>query len=132
MNNALASIKAPINPEGNENSDQATDEIVGKHVANEFHSDAKKLEEQLKDSQQNREQRKEYAGKIFYLVAGWLVSLIAIIVMAGFKWLALSDAVIISLITGATVNIIGLMVIVANYLFPKMTNTKANNADSKG
>ena len=75
--------------------------------------------ERLAGLAQDREQRKEYAGKIFNLVCGWLIALIAVICLAGAQCLNLSDSVLIALITGASVNIIGLMVIVTNYLFPK-------------
>ena len=75
--------------------------------------------ERLRSLEQDREQRKKYAGRIFWLVCAWLLALVAILSCVGTSLYALSDAVLVGLITGASVNIIALMVIVANYLFPK-------------
>ena len=78
------------------------------------------LDEKLEGLRQDRQQRKEYAGKIFYLVCAWLGVLALAMLLTGFRCMALSDAVLIALTGGATISIIGLMVIVANYLFPKI------------
>jgi hypothetical protein len=75
--------------------------------------------EKLAGLEQDRLQRKEYAGKIFWLVCAWLFVLSLMILLAGCAIIRLSDAVMITLISGASINIIGLMVIVANYLFPR-------------
>lgn len=101
--------------------DEDTVNISKEHIANEDKRDKEEqiLIERLKDSQQNREQRKQYANKIFWLVCAWLVVLVIIVGQAGCGRLILSDSVLIALISGASINIIGLMVIVANYLFPK-------------
>ena len=42
-----------------------------------------------------------------------------ILLCCGLRWLELSDSVLIAIMTGTTIDILGLMVIVANYLFPK-------------
>ena len=123
-NNLLGKIKTPENP-GLEHSgppleDKDTEGIVAEHITNMLHDRRKQAEEKVKDSQQHREQRKEYAGKIFWLVCGWLFVLLTLVFSAGKNWISLSDSVLIALITSASVNIIGLMVIVANYLFPKI------------
>ena len=73
--------------------------------------------ENLKGLEQDREQRKEYTGKIFRLVCWWFGGLANIIIWS--QWLKISDNVLIALISGTSVNIIGLMIIVIKYLFPK-------------
>lgn len=89
------------------------------HANNELDREKRQAEELLADIAQNREQRKKYAGKIFWLVCCWLFVLTVIVACTGVGVMALSDTVLVALISGASVNIIGLMVIVANYLFPK-------------
>lgn len=62
--------------------------------------------------------RKDYADKIFKLVIFWLVGVFLILIFN--MWASkLSDAVVMALIGGTTVNVLGLFLVVANYLFPK-------------
>lgn len=120
-------IKAPasILPGADNKGCSATEDrdtygITERHIKKEDRDDKLDQEQEiLKDSKQNREQRKEYANKIFWLVCGWLVSLVFIVILVGFGRMQLSDTVLVALISGASLNIIGLMVIVAQYLFPK-------------
>lgn len=83
-----------------------------------------KLQE-IKDVEQNRRERRGYAYRIFCLIAVWLWGLALIVMMDGARMLDLSDNVLLGLITGTSVNVIGLMAIVAKYLFPN------NNGGSK-
>ncbi len=67
---------------------------------------------------QDIEARKDYSNKIFKLVSCWLTGVL--LVMIGNIFIGkLSDAVIMALIGGTTVNVLGLFLVVANYLFPK-------------
>lgn len=50
---------------------------------------------------------------------GWLVALIIILVLTGAQWLVLSDTVLVALITGLTVNILGLIVIILRFFYSK-------------
>lgn len=93
----------------------------------------KSLEEDLKGKEQDRTQRKEFAAKIFWLVVGWLTCLVVILLFQGWGIplafvgggrFSLPDNVLIALITGASINIIGLMAIVIRYLFPPNGKTK--------
>lgn len=70
---------------------------------------------------ENMKARKQYARCIFVLLCVWVTSIMATVVASGHKDCAikLSDPVLIALITGVSINIIGLFAIVANYLFPK-------------
>ena len=78
-------------------------------------------EEELSSKKQDREQRKKYVDKIFYLECVYLTIVIMIIVALGNKYnnFSLDKEVIIALITTTTINVIGLFVIVAKYLFPQ-------------
>lgn len=86
-------------------------------------------EEQLYELVHAREQRTYYAKRIFRLVRVWLI-LVGYAVMAqgfgsGFHTYGrfdLSDSVIIALLTTTTATVIGALLIVLNYLFPKRGN----------
>lgn len=110
--------------------DNDTVQITRDHENHEYsrEKDERLKDETLKDRQQDREQRKTYAGKIFILVAGWLAGVFIILLLSGWQHSAwfpychpfhLSDKVLMTLIGGTSASVIGLMVIVANYLFPK-------------
>jgi uncharacterized membrane protein YdbT with pleckstrin-like domain len=90
------------------------------HLHREAQTRQEQEAEKLAGLKQDREQRKEFAGKIFWLVCSWLAGLIVLLLLSGLQCVSLSDQVLMALIGGASVNIIGLMVIVANYLFPKI------------
>ena len=124
---ALPFPETPPDPRG---GDSDTLGITREHDLNE---DSREKDEQLrnetlKDRQQDRAQRKEFAGKIYWLVAFWLGGVGVILLLSGWQHSAwfpycrpfqLSDGVLMTLIGGTSASVIGLMVIVANYLFPK-------------
>jgi hypothetical protein len=69
------------------------------------------------------EARKIYANRVFMMVCFWLSIIILIVVLQGFKcvfgcYFKLSDAVLITLITTTTVNVLAFLTIVIRNLFP--------------
>lgn len=78
---------------------------------------------ELKSRDQDIRERKEYAKKIFELIVWWLGAVWFLLMLAAIggpaDWFILSDKVLITLIGGTTVNVLGIFVIVANYLFNK-------------
>lgn len=96
-------------------------------------------EERFRILKQDREERQKYARYLFLLICAWLLGIYSIIILSGvgsttvrinlsdlpvaqrleeFKpSFQLSDAVLLALIGGTTLNVLGLFVIVANYLF---------------
>jgi len=75
-----------------------------------------------KQRQQDMNERKKYAFRVFLLLALWLALLFVLLFVQGWQSTTgfdLSDNVLIALITGTTVNVIGVFVVVMNYLFPK-------------
>ena len=93
------------------------DEIAKKEHA---HYVSQKRKQELEEGEYDLEARKTYAERIFWLVVFWIIVVLYIVVCSGY-WYGpkLSDGVLIALITGLSVNVIGLLVIVINYLFPK-------------
>lgn len=63
--------------------------------------------------------RKTYIQASFVLVVGVTFTALFLTVAAGMKWLELSDTVIITLLTTTTANVIGILLIAFNWLFPK-------------
>lgn len=79
------------------------------------------LDEVNKGDAQDREQRKQFAEKIFSFVCTYMMMVVIILLVTGAQWVdfRLSDQVIITLITTTTANIIGILLIVVHYLFRK-------------
>lgn len=78
------------------------------------------LEAKIDDVVQDRDQRKKYSDRLFKLVVGWLCAIGVIILLHGFSCIPfnLSVAVLSTIIGSTTASVLGLFVIVANYLFP--------------
>ncbi len=79
----------------------------------------RKSNEDIKDRKQNRGERKRYADRIFKLLCCLCVFMCLILLLVGADQLHLSDTVIISAIAAVVIQVIGLMALVMNYLFPK-------------
>lgn len=76
----------------------------------------------LKDSSQNRKERKKFAGRVFLLLSLWLGFVSSAIICARLgHWLPLSDNILLALIGSASVDLVGLMAIVLRYLFSQTT-----------
>ncbi len=77
--------------------------------------------EQIKSLAQDTRQRKLFAERIFWLLCAWIFGMFAVVILQGFQldMFRLSDTVLLALIGSSTVNIIGVFLVVVNYLFPK-------------
>lgn len=75
-----------------------------------------KLEE-IDDRKQDRDQRKTFSYMIFVFMCVYVVAVFVILFMCGFGKMALSDSVLITLLTTALANVIGVFTFVAKYLF---------------
>ncbi|MEA5425833.1 MULTISPECIES: hypothetical protein [Arcicella] len=73
---------------------------------------------QIQGKQQDISERKKFAKWIFFMVVGWLISIVAIIVFVGLKLLLLSDSIILGLIGSTTINVTAFFLAVTKYLFP--------------
>ena len=70
--------------------------------------------------------RKNYSSKIFWLVCVWLGCVIVSIFFQGFNFssFSLTDGVLIAFITTTTASVVGIFLVVANWLFPHNKSTK--------
>ena len=69
---------------------------------------------------QDRQQRKKYSQNLFVLICVWIYLIITIVFMHGCRLMpfSLTEAELVTLIGSTTINVLGLFVIVARYLFP--------------
>lgn len=77
---------------------------------------------QIADIRQDTEERKRYSGKIFWLVTGWLASVLVIVVAEGFGvaiGFNLPNSTLLALVTTTTAGIVGTLTIVVRYLFSR-------------
>jgi hypothetical protein len=79
--------------------------------------DAEFRREQLESNRQDRKERKKYAIYIFYFLCFFLSITLAIVILTALDLFVLSDAILITLLTTTSADIIGIFIIVVKYLF---------------
>jgi uncharacterized membrane protein (DUF485 family) len=90
---------------------------------------------QTEGQKQDIKERKKYARLFFYLSCAWLVAIVAIIMLQGFGYsfwgapFKLSDSIVLAMIGSTTANVLGILYIVAKYLFPNRGRDDDNTAD---
>ncbi len=74
--------------------------------------------------QQDTQERKRYAKRIFWMLCVWLSIVLTAILISGLTVLDfhLSDTILMALIGSTTANIAGFFFAVVKYLFPERTN----------
>ncbi len=89
-------------------------------------ADANTLKEQryLEDAhlasfKQDTMHRAEYAPKIFWLVVAWMIGIFILLFFQGFHLFSfdLSNSVLVAVISGTTITVLGMFVVVAKYIF---------------
>ena len=73
----------------------------------------------LEDFRQDIKERKKYANRIYWLIVVWLLG-IAVLLFCFYS--RVDSSVLIALLSGTTVNVLGIFVVVAKYLFPQRKN----------
>ena len=103
------------------------EELLGKSLNNKFQK------AKLRQENQNREERKSYANKLYCLTAAWIAFIGFLTVWNGYRnsLFYMSDKVLIALIGSTTTSVIGIFLIVANYLFPKPKDEAASDAKKR-
>lgn len=66
-------------------------------------------------------QRGEWGTRVFWMLLGWLLSVVFVILFQGFHFWGfhLDNSVVIAFIGTTTADVLGLGYVVANFLFPK-------------
>jgi len=74
----------------------------------------------IKDRKQDRGEREKYASRVYWLIVCWLIALAGILLLQGSEnSFSLRENVVLALIGGTTANVLGIFIVVINYLFPK-------------
>ena len=91
------------------------------------------LEHELKELRDNHSLRLSYTGHIFKLVVAWLTCVVMCVVLAGFRlWgFQLSEKILIAFITSTTINVVGLFVLVAKWMYPAGDSAAATKLQSR-
>ena len=76
-----------------------------------------KLQEEVESLRQDRKQRKIFGYIIFGFMCVYMTASLTLVFFSGFKLVELSDTVIVTLLTTALANVIGIFNFVAKYLF---------------
>lgn len=86
------------------------------------------LKQQVVEARDTHNLRVGYSKKLFWLVCTWLACVAVAVGLSGFgAWgFKLSDAVLIAFITTTTVNVVGLFIVVAKWLFPAKNGQQPN------
>lgn len=105
-----------INAINQEAANVAPDNVAKASLEGKFYNKSNK--EDLKGRKQDRKERKVYANLCFTLITIWLTMVLLIFVAIGKKSLVYSDNVIVTLLTTTTIEVIGIFLIIARYLFP--------------
>ena len=107
---SIESIKAPILPQPSP--------TVQKFTALEEHF----YRVHAAGLQQDIQERKKYAHRIFCLICSWLSAIFLLLILQGFgphSRFKLSDSIVLAAIGSTTVNVLGIFYIVTHYLFPQ-------------
>lgn len=82
--------------------------------------DDKSLHQQIKSRySQDTLYRKHLAKWVMWIVPGWLIAVVLILIFTGVKLFDLDPSVLISLLATTTVNVLGLAYIVLKGIFPQ-------------
>lgn len=89
------------------------EDIKRKQLENLVHA------EHLESLTQDRKERKKFANKLYWFLLGFILCVVILVFLSGNKCLNfnLSDAVLVTLLTTTSANIIGVFVFVVRYLF---------------
>lgn len=77
--------------------------------------------EEYKGKKQDREQRKDFAERIFSFLVFYMATVGVFVLLSGvaLNIFHLSDTVLVTMLGTTTANVIGIFIVVAKYLFPQ-------------
>jgi hypothetical protein len=91
-------------------------------------NDLRRFTEELKGIKQDRTARKDYASKLYWLVSLWLGTILFVVWVQGLgkvpftsQPFALSNTVLITLVSTTTANVAAFLLVVVRYLFKPKT-----------
>lgn len=100
-------------------SEDAQSGLERERLASKSELERERYRQETQRQQREHDLRIGFAGYIYWLVAVWLVVVVCILIWQGVTpQTRLSDSVLITLLTTTTINVLGLLLTVARYLFP--------------
>jgi hypothetical protein len=108
-------------PENENPCDEKIQDEKSSFEADRQQAELDKLTAEIESLKQDTKQRKGYAGRIFWLNVAWIAILTLVVLLSGFQGtrFVLPTSVLLALVGTTTLNILGTLYIVAQYLFPK-------------
>lgn len=105
--------------EETETREEEQAELTSRDIKNEEDRKNRMLESTLKDKEQDRSQRKDYASMIFSFMCWYMFAVFFIIIMNGItiNHFHVSDDVILALLGTTAIEVIGIFAFVAKYQF---------------
>jgi hypothetical protein len=84
--------------------------------------EVKRLQAENKHRKQDRKERRKYANRVFCLICAWLGLMGVAIFCQGFSIFnfKLDTTVLVTTVSTTTASVLGIFLIVANYLFPNL------------
>lgn len=82
-----------------------------------FKAKVERLKSEIKDIEQDRPERKRFSNYIFVFMCAYVLAAIVMVILSGCGVLTLSDTVLVTLLTTALADVIGVFTFVAKYLF---------------
>lgn len=76
-----------------------------------------KMQEEIKDLRQDRQQRKIFGYCIFSFMCAYMAAALTIVFLCGIGYMFLSDKVLITLLSTTLADVIGIFSFVAKYLY---------------
>jgi len=69
---------------------------------------------------QDREQRKQFAGKLYWFLSIYMACVFLLLLLSGFRFIpfTLNEAVLLAMLGTTTANVVSIFIVVAKYLFP--------------
>lgn len=121
---ALASSPPIPDPESNAASEQEAEDLALKAQNDLLLEQVRTAQLQNQSLSDDIKGRKGYATKLFCLIVAWLIGIFIVLLLSGFGGVCghtfkLSDAVLLALIGSTTATVLGLFIVVVNYLFPQ-------------
>lgn len=82
-----------------------------------FKAKVDRLKSEIKDIEQDRTERKRFSNYIFAFMCVYVLVVVIMVILVGCQVLILSDTILVTLLTTALADVIGVFTFVAKYLF---------------
>jgi hypothetical protein len=75
-------------------------------------------QEEIKSIKADREMKKAFADRVYWLIVGWLAAVVAMLVLSSLDLLRMTERLLLTIIAATAVKVLGLLLVVVRHLFP--------------